>query len=65
MDIATRLFANSIEFYDLWEVVPRFFSASYIFLFVGIFAIAAIGFVVTVITIRRQLKKSKKEPKEH
>ena len=47
---------------DLPHTTPL--TLDQIFLFAGIFAIAAIGFVVTVITIRRQLKKSKKEPKE-
>ena len=47
---------------DLPHTTPL--TLDQIFLFVGIFAIAAIGFVVTVVTIRRQLKKSKKEPKE-
>ena len=36
MDISTRLFGKDIEFFDIWEIVPRFFSLGYIILFLGI-----------------------------
>ena len=36
MDLSTRLLSKDIEFYGIWEIVPRFFSLGYIILFLGI-----------------------------
>ena len=36
IDIATRLFASSINFYGLFRLTPRLFAISYIILFVGL-----------------------------
>lgn len=36
MDISTRLFASTIDFYSLFKITPRLFSLAYIILFIGI-----------------------------
>ena len=36
MDLATRIFGNSISFYSIFRITPRLFSIAYIILFIGL-----------------------------
>lgn len=36
MDLATRIFGNSISYYSVFRITPRLFSLAYIILFIGI-----------------------------
>ena len=36
MDLATRIFGNSISYYSIFRITPRLFSLAYIILFIGI-----------------------------